>query len=531
MTQYQLDHNEHSHADVCPDCPPNGLGIDDRTPLHRPFSRRLLIGGGLAAGAALPLLSKVSLGGAAPATRSRFTTRDGWPAPWVISRAEWGANESLRIGKPGADFDSTIKKLVVHHTATPNNPADPKATIRSIYQYHLSTEYLDIAYQYLIDQHGNIYEGRWSKDLAPGERPNGEDRQGRQVRGAHSTNTNTQTIGIALIGTFTNAVGPSPAAIESLVTLLAWKCARWGIDPLGAGQYLDGRTFPNISGHRDTSSSACPGDSLHAALPEIRNRVAARFRESKNGYWIAMRDGSIHAFGDVADLGDPRRTLFPINAQAIAAKPTDVGTWVLGADGGIFTQGSAAFYGSTGGMRLNQPIVGMATTPSGQGYWLVATDGGIFTFGDAQFFGSTGAIRLNKPIVGMTSTPTGQGYWLVASDGGIFTFGDARFFGSTGDIRLNQPIVGMASTPSGQGYWLVASDGGVFCFGDASFYGSTGGIRLNQPIVDLATTPTGGGYWMLARDGGVFCFGDAPFHGSAAHTGGEAVGIAPRIVV
>ncbi|MCZ7527378.1 MAG: peptidoglycan recognition protein family protein [Acidimicrobiia bacterium] len=399
------------------------------------------------------------------------------------------------------EYDTVVKKLVVHHTATPNNPPDPASSIRGIYHYHLSGEWIDIAYHWLIDQDGRIYEGRWAADYPAGAVHTGEDAEGRQVRGGHASATNTATIGIALLGTFTS-VGPTEATVEALVNLLAWKCARWGIDPLGSDEYVDGRVFPNVCAHRDVTATTCPGDPLVRRMSEIRERVAARIREGRNGYWISTRAGGALAFGDVPDLGDPRRLGIRATIQSIVPNPAGVGYWMLGTDGGVFSFGDAGFYGSTGGMRLNRPVVGMAPTTTGRGYWLVARDGGIFSFGDAGFFGSTGAIRLNQPIVGMAPTPSGNGYWLVAADGGIFSFGDAGFFGSTGAIRLNQPIVGMAPTPSGKGYWLVASDGGIFAFGDAEFFGSTGGIRLVQPIVAMASTPTGQGYWLLARDGG-----------------------------
>ena len=45
-----------------------------------------------------------------------------WPAPRIVTRAQWGANEGLR--KPGQIYDSSISKFVVHHTGTPNDITD-----------------------------------------------------------------------------------------------------------------------------------------------------------------------------------------------------------------------------------------------------------------------------------------------------------------------------------------------------------------------------------------------------------------------
>jgi hypothetical protein len=463
------------------------------------------------------------------AARRLAAPRPNWPVPPIITRSGWGANEALR--KPGQVYDATVEKLVVHHTVTPTNPADPAAVLRGIYHTAVSGEYIDVQYHWLIDQHGRIYEGRWATDYPPGAPHTGE-RDGRNVRGGHAGNHNSRTIGVAFMGTYTSSL-PPPVAVDALVTLLAWKCARWGIDPLGATPYVNGSgttvAIPNICGHRDVRATACPGGPLHALLPEIRQRVAARLRDGSTGYWIASSDGQLFAYGSLPDQGDTRRLGIAAPIVGLTAHPSGLGYWMFGRDGGVFTFGYAQFFGSTGGMRLNAPVIGMAATPSGNGYWLVGRDGGVFTFGGASFHGSTGGLRLNAPVIGMTPTPTGRGYWLYARDGGIFSFGDARFYGSTGGIRLNKPIVAMAARPQGDGYWLVAEDGGVFAFGGAGFHGSAAAHGVRSPVVSMLPTTTGRGYVLLARDGSVYAFGDAPFFGSAAGAVREAVGLAGRL--
>ncbi|MDQ1521433.1 MAG: hypothetical protein QOI55_2506 [Actinomycetota bacterium] len=512
-----------SHHQSCPGC---ASGLTRRDALRL----------GLGAGAAAAIAPRIDLGHAPDAfdmgrALDVATRRPNWPAPPIVTRAQWGANEAIR--KPGTEYDPVVEKLVVHHTVTPNNPADPSAVLRSIYSYAVSREYIDVPYNWLIDHHGRIYEGRWSRDYGAGETHNGESANHWNVRSAHALNHNSRSIGIAFMGTYTTSLPPQPA-IDSLVTLLTWKCARWGIAPLAANAYRasDGSVagFPNICGHRNVFATTCPGDPMLSILPSLRAQVAARLRSGTFGYWVATGDGRSLAFGDYPDRGDTRRLNVAASIVGIAAHPSGLGYWTFGADGGVFTFGQARFHGSTGGIRLNRPIVAMASTPSGNGYWLVASDGGVFAYGDARFFGSTGAIRLHQPVVGMAPTPTGRGYWLVASDGGIFSFGDARFFGSTGAIRLNQPVVGMATTPGGKGYWLVARDGGVFAFGDAKFQGSAGGRGTPQPVVGMLATNTGRGYALLLRDGAVYAYGDAPFYGSAYGQTTQAVGFAGKLL-
>ena len=453
------------------------------------------------------------------------------PAPSIKSRAEWGADESIRRGNPSF---APVHKFVVHHTATANNDPDPAATVRAIEVFHVRDRgWDDIAYNYLIDSSGQIYEGRYSRPYAPGEPITADDGHGNGVIGAHVAGYNVGSIGISLIGNYSLAT-PSPEMIASLKYLIGWQADRLGIDPLGSTEVTrpDGSTFASatVVGHRDLPSSTdCPGENVHNQLTDIRLGAAPYVtsvgRATGSGYWVAGVDGSVTSFGGAAFYGSLVGK--KINGQIVAlrATPTGRGYWLLGSDGGIFTFGDAGFFGSTGSTRLNAPIISFESTPTGRGYWLVAGDGGIFTFGDAAFFGSTGSMRLNAPVVTMASTPTGRGYWLVAGDGGIFTFGDAVFRGSTGSMRLNAPVLGMDASSDGRGYWLVAADGGVFTF-NTPYLGSIPGLGLRSfaGSRQLVSTENGNGYYILGNDGGVFTFGQAPFLGS--RSGKPAAGMA-----
>ena len=454
-----------------------------------------------------------------------------WPVPPIVTRAKWGANESLRRGDP--EFNSAIGKLIVHHTGTPNDITDYAGLARGILMNEVNNGYIDIAYNWLIDPHGRIYEGRWAQDYPAGIAHTGE-RDRLNVQGAHALHFNVDTIGIGLMGDYSD-VAPTPAMVEALVTLMTWKCARWGLDPVGAAPFVNSEGarvthLANICGHRDTYATACPGDTVEAMLPLLRSEVGARLAVGSTGYWIASSAGQLLAFGNLPNAGGATAHASRTPILGLSARPTGRGYWLFGSDGGVFCFGDAKFFGSTGAQHLNEPIVGMAPTPTGRGYWLVGRDGGVFCFGDARFLGSTGGLRLNAPVLGLTPTSTGKGYWLFARDGGVFCFGDAKFFGSTGGIRLNQPIVGMAARPQNDGYWIVAADGGVFCFGHAPFLGSGVSHFRSAPCVSLTASTTGKGYVLLFADGAVFTFGDAPFFGSAVgRLFGPAVGLAGRV--
>ena len=210
--------------------------------------------------------------------------------PTIISRAAWGADESLRFDdqglEPWPEVFQRVQKIVIHHTAGPNYDPNPAATMRSIMRYDAITKgWTDIGYNFLIDSGGRIYEGRHSRSYAPGEIPTGEDAAGLLVSGAHALEFNSGVIGIAMMGTFTNQ-DITAAARASLEKLIAWESERHDIDPTGAATYVNAvtgatRTFANIAGHRDVASTACPGGVFYGTLPALRTAVAGRISAAR----------------------------------------------------------------------------------------------------------------------------------------------------------------------------------------------------------------------------------------------------------
>lgn len=205
--------------------------------------------------------------------------------PALITRAGWGANEDYAENSGGyirfaPSFDP-LQKLIVHHTAGRNDDPNPAATIRAIYYNHaIQRGYGDIDYNFLVDAQGRVYEGRRAWLDTPATNPIGEDLAGNVVRGAHARHYNDATVGIALLGNFTDAL-PTSAARTALVNLLAWKAERHGLDPKGKSTYVnpvDGTTksLYNISGHRNVNSTACPGQDFYETFPALRQAVTDR---------------------------------------------------------------------------------------------------------------------------------------------------------------------------------------------------------------------------------------------------------------
>ncbi|MGW0819844.1 peptidoglycan recognition protein family protein [Streptomyces sp. NPDC002845] len=197
----------------------------------------------------------------------------------LLSRRDWGADESLRFAADGTELWPPeyypVQTLSVHHTADGSSDPDPAAVVRAIYRNQaVGRGWGDIGYQYLIDADGRVYEGRWSgTDGIPGHDAGGR----RMVNGAHIGGYNAGNLGIALLGTLTDTPASS-AARASLVQLLAELAERHSIDPLGAVAYRNPvsgatRTVPAISGHRDWAATVCPG-TVHGDLPSIRAAVA-----------------------------------------------------------------------------------------------------------------------------------------------------------------------------------------------------------------------------------------------------------------
>jgi hypothetical protein len=180
-------------------------------------------------------------------------------APHVISRREWGADESL------ARRTSTARDVhfgVVHHTATANTYTDARAVMRSMYHYHtVQLGWADLGYNVVVDQQGNVYEGR-AGGLTSG------------VIGAHAVGYNTGSFGVSVIGNY-DVMRLPQAALDAVTDVIGWQSRVHGIDPEGWTTTASGASIRTIIGHRDVGSTACPGRYFHPLLGDIRARAAA----------------------------------------------------------------------------------------------------------------------------------------------------------------------------------------------------------------------------------------------------------------
>ncbi|GLF99235.1 peptidoglycan recognition protein family protein [Streptomyces yaizuensis] len=193
------------------------------------------------------------------------------PRPRIVTRKGWGASESLR--ETGFVYTKKVKAAFVHHSATGNNYTckQSPSVLRGIYRYHVvSSGWRDIGYNFAVDKCGNIYEGR-----AGGVT--------KAVRGAHTLGFNTDSMGIAVLGSYSRST-PPPAAVTAIARLTAWKLGLFQGNPKGkvtltsggSGKYAKGRKirFNVISGHRDGFRTDCPGTRLYNKLSAARSAAA-----------------------------------------------------------------------------------------------------------------------------------------------------------------------------------------------------------------------------------------------------------------
>lgn len=193
--------------------------------------------------------------------------------PPVVTRAQWGADESLMRWPP--QHAATTRAAVIHHTVETNDYtcAESARVVRGLYHYHaVELGWGDIGYQVLIDKCGTVFEGRTG----------GLD---GHVVGGHTKGFNAQTFGVALLGDFRTA-RPSARALASAGAVAGWKLGTVGRDPLGqttlvsgggeGNEYPEGTsvTLPRVFSHRDVGDTACPGGNLYARLDDIRRHAA-----------------------------------------------------------------------------------------------------------------------------------------------------------------------------------------------------------------------------------------------------------------
>lgn len=166
----------------------------------------------------------------------------------IITREVWGA----RPPRARHPIPVPTPKLYLHHAAGGVVAGDDTVSdadlrrIRSIQNYHMDVRgWSDIAYSYLTDPDGNVFEGR-----------------GHGIAGGHTAGQNTVSHAICVMGNY-ETQKPEEELLERIAALVV----------LG---HQSGWWPPGITGgHRDApgASTSCPGRYLYREIPTINQKV------------------------------------------------------------------------------------------------------------------------------------------------------------------------------------------------------------------------------------------------------------------
>ncbi len=217
------------------------------------------------------LLGTVSVGSLAPGSASAASAPTPAGQPPIRPRSDWASG--LSPTGPLQPEDE-VKFLLVHHTQSPNGYAqeDVPRILRGFFGYHTSSDkgWPDIAYNFLIDAYGTIWEGRSGSLAGP-------------VRGDATGGSQGFAQLCCFIGDHTSQP-PTPAAQSAMSAVLAWLATRHGVNlqagptitftSRGSNKWPAGSvvTTDPVAGHRDMSSTECPGD---ACYPLVRGALLA----------------------------------------------------------------------------------------------------------------------------------------------------------------------------------------------------------------------------------------------------------------
>ena len=241
-----------------------------------------------------------------------------------------------------------VQAAFVHHTVSSNDytPEESPGIVLGIARYHRdSNGWNDIGYNFLVDQYGQVFEGR----------AGGVD---QPVIGAQAQGYNSVSTGIACIGTFT-AVPQSEAGLEALARLIGWKLSLHGVPTEGtvivtsrggaSNRYPSGTpvTLERIPGHRDGDSTSCPGEALYAQLPDLRAR-ATRYAGPLAG--LTVRASSTRIRSRPVRLSG--RLRFP-DGSSPAGAPLDIEFAVPGA---AFSRIAGTVCGPDGSWTASVPL-------------------------------------------------------------------------------------------------------------------------------------------------------------------------------
>ncbi len=426
--------------------------------------------------------------------------------PPIRPRSDWATDSMGYQCTGGPDYSNDLRAAVVHHTASTTDyaEADVPSILRGFWRFHTQTRgWCDIAYNFLVDRFGTIWEGR----LGGVDRP---------VIGGHAKGFNTSTVGVALIGEFGSAPAYT-AMIHATEQLIGWKLSLHGVDPLGWTELQNRASdppmkfahgalvrVPTIIGHRDLGLTSCPGTNVYNVLPAMRRDLGTPDRVGSPPYvfdqWKPAPTGiamaSVDARGGIRVAGAAAQTNVTVTGTPVAIDGGNGDGYVLTADGRL-----TPFSGAP----ARTPVV--AGTPvdlvvrrDGTSGWILTADGRLTGFGGTS---STQPGSAGGQAVAAELDDSGRGYVLLTS-GALLSVGGAP---ARSIISSGSPAIDLVTREDGVSGWVLTADGAARGFGGTPTFGRPGGSSTPRALV-LAGDESG--VSVLDADGRLWPLGGAP---------------------
>ncbi len=354
--------------------------------------------------------------------------------PSICNRACWGA----RAGSCTTLLGS-LTRAVIHHTAGPSDYTSDyetgKARMRSTQNYHMDTQgWCDIAYHFLVNAAGHIYEGR-SGSIGT---------SGGWKRGSHD-GCNANSMGFTALGYYHTPYNHAftPALQDSMAAVIAWRMPS-GWSAAGSGTYC-GVSVGTLDGHYKVKSTACPGSIIIDQLGNLRNNVSNRRSSAVNNAAVAgmsfpstvVKGSSFSATVTMNNNGTTHWT--GENGYNLGSQnPQDNTRWGMGRVG----------FAGTISPGQNGAFTFTCTAPSTAGTypfdWKMVQDG-------VEWFGATavGTIVVTEPsnaVIVDNSAATFTGAWAVGSSAAD-KYGADYAYRST--AAVSEPATFVANIPAG----------------------------------------------------------------------------------
>lgn len=231
----------------------------------------------------------------------------------IEPRATWAGDSRPYRGEPQSE---DVRFLLVHHTAGPSE-GDPIQLIRQVYDFHTGPQkgWPDVAYNFFIEPGGRVFEARA-----------GSLQQAVEASATGGNQGYSQLV--CLLGDFTSR-NPTDAQLRSLNSTLAWLADRYGLDTTpgattsftsrGSNKWSAGTqvTAAIVSGHREMSATACPGDTF---FPYLQERVQGEVHALRGSPQASADQSSTEA----TEVPAPEPTSVPVPASTVpqTAPPT-----------------------------------------------------------------------------------------------------------------------------------------------------------------------------------------------------------------